>query len=57
MIGAYLYEMGITNITPITYLTSASSQAMVWVTLKNARSLTIEVKPLRGDLAMRTTRR
>jgi len=57
MIGAYLYEMGVTNMTVITYLTKASPQSMVWVTPKNARSLKIEVKPLRGDLAMRTTRR
>jgi hypothetical protein len=57
VVGAYLHEMGITNMQVISHLTKVTPSGMTWLSLDEAKRLKIDVKPLRGDLAMRTTRR
>jgi hypothetical protein len=57
IIGAYLYSIGVTDYQTIASLVIASPKEMTWVTPENVKKLKIEIRPLRGDLAMRTTRR
>jgi hypothetical protein len=57
MIGAFLYEMGITDMTTIARLVSAPPNEMTWLRFEEMARWKIDAKLLRGDLAMRTTRR
>jgi hypothetical protein len=53
LIGAYLYEIGITNVRTIAFLTMASPQTMNWVTLDTTDArLWFDIKPLKGELAL-----
>jgi hypothetical protein len=55
--GAYFYSIGITDLQTIAFLVMAKPDAMMWITPENVKKLKIEIRPLRGDLALRTTRR
>jgi hypothetical protein len=57
VMGAYYYEMGITNMTTIARLVTSPPNEMFWVKFDDLARLKIDAKLLRGDLAMRTTRR
>jgi hypothetical protein len=54
--GAYLYEMGITDILTIARLVNSPPSGMTWLGVVELARWKIDAKVLRGDLAMRTTR-
>jgi hypothetical protein len=55
--GAYLYEMGITDILTIARLVNSPPSGMTWLGVVELARWKIDAELLRSDLAMRTTPR